>query len=386
MPDDVRNEFLDSACSLLRRGRRPATYAAPYSIRTETVHGAPFVSLWFRTRGCRHDARGGCTMCDYGASPGVTPDQMVDAVGKGLQEVPSAADAMLLLSASGSMFDDWEVTQAARERIFGLVRRTPTKAVVCESRVEFVSDAVVRDYAETFSDRESGIGLGLESADPWVLRHSVNKALSLESFAGALDLLRGHGVASTANVLLGAPFLAPAEAIDDAVASLRWALARGADQCVLFPAHVKPYTLAEWLWEHEMYITPSLWALVRVLYRLGPELTPQVTISWYKDYYSTGPEDAGSGFRASPTTCPKCVDSVMALLDDYRDTGDYAVLERLEEYDCGCRHAWEDSLGRVLETSRGDRAAEACELLGKKVFPAGWWDEHGGAVLDDLRS
>jgi radical SAM enzyme (TIGR01210 family) len=309
---------------------------------------------------------------------------MVEAVREGLRGLPPSCDATLLLSASGSMFDDWEVPDSARERIFELVRQVKTRAIVCESRAEFITDVGVRDFVAVFEDREVGIGLGLESADPWLLKFSINKALSLADYVSAVKILRGQGVASAANVIVGPPFLTAAEAIDDTIESVRWAFENGVDQCVLFPAHVKRHTLAEWLWRRGMYAAPSLWSLVRVLYRLGPQMMSDVTISWYKNYYAAAKSEADFGFASSPATCPRCLDSVVSLLDDFRGTGDFDVVEQLEHFACDCRTSWEESLQVVPELSRVRRAAEAYELLGRDLLPQGWWDVHGAAVLAEV--
>ena len=34
--------------------------------RLERVNGGLLCDLWFLTTGCRHDAEGGCVMCNYG--------------------------------------------------------------------------------------------------------------------------------------------------------------------------------------------------------------------------------------------------------------------------------------------------------------------------------
>lgn len=326
-------------------------------------------------------------MCNYGASTAVSDDEMVEFVRRGLAALDLPSDAMLLLSPSGSMFDDWEVPAGARERIFRLARQTKTRAILCETRVETLTDAGVRHYAGVFDDREVGIGIGLESANPWVLKYCVNKSLSLDDYRSAVAMLLRHGVLSTANVLLGSPFLSEAEAIDDAVASIRWALSVGTDQCVLFPAHVKSFTLVHWLWQRQMYSPPSLWSLIEALFRVGPELTPRVTISWYKDYFAereTTDAFEDSPFLCSPSTCPDCHDTVMALLDEYRGQGHFDVIRELAGFECDCRRRWHAMLEEPVATRLEERVARAYEAIGRDVLGDQWWLRHGDAVLDDV--
>lgn len=382
-----RVHFLDVVCAKLREPRPPAPGALGFSSRFETVLGAPFVGFWFRTRGCRHDARGGCTMCNYGAATPVSEDEMVELVRRGLGALGSLDGATLLLSPSGSMFDEWEVPARVRERTFRLARQTKARAILCETRVDTLTDAAVQQYADIFNDRECGIGLGLESATPWVLKYCVNKALSLDGYRSAVAMLRRHGVLSTANVLLGPPFLSEAEAIEDSVASIRWAFAAGVDQCVLFPAQVKSFTLVEWLWQRLLYSPPSLWSLIEVLSRVGPELTPRVTISWYKDYGAGGEKGDGvedSPVLASPSTCSECHDAVMALLDEYRDRGHFDVIQELAGFECDCRLRWLAALQVPEPALLAERVAHAYEAIGRDVLGEQWWLRHGETVLDDV--
>ena len=385
--DVANNHFLDLVCARLRSARPGAGVGDDFSTRIETVRGAPFVSLWFRTRGCRHDARGGCTMCNYGASTAVSGDEMVEAVRNGLATLDPNDDMTLLLSPSGSMFDEWEVPARAREQIFRLAHEARLRTVLCETRAETLTDGLVRGFAGLFDDREAGIGIGLESANPWILKYVVNKALSLDDYRAAMALLHRHGVLSTANVLLGSPFLSEAEAIDDAVDAIQWAFTAGSDQCVLFPAHVKSHTLLHWLWQRNMYSPPSLWSLVRVLSRVGPDQASRMTISWYKDYFAsneTADADKDPLFLCSPTTCPDCRDDVMALLDSYRDEGDFDVIRDLARFDCDCRRHWEGSLEYPVASRLAERVAVGYEAIGRDLLGDEWWLRHGHAVIKDV--
>lgn len=378
---------MDSVCTSLRLSRPPAPSTLEFLSRVETVLGAPFVSLWFRTRGCRHDAHGGCTMCNYGASTAVSEDQMVDSVRRGLAALERHDDMTLLLSPSGSMFDDWEVPPRARAAIFRQTREIRMRAVLCETRADTVTEAGLREFAATFDDREANIGIGLESANPWILKYCINKGLSLENYCCAVECAHACGISSTANVLLGAPFLSGSEAIADAVASIRWALETGIDSCVLFPAHVKRYTLLNWLWQRDMYSPPSLWSLVEVLHRVGPQLAPRVTISWYKDYFATRtsmPESGESAFVCSPSTCPECQDSVMALLDEYRDRRDFATIRTLADFECDCKLRWRARMDTPVQVRLPERVAQAYETIGREILGDAWWILNGDALREEV--
>jgi len=377
-----KNPFLNRVCAELRKPRPLETM--PYTFRVESGDGNPYAILWFRTRGCKYDHRGECTMCNYGASTPVTPADMVEYVRQGLVAINLAGDesTTLLVSPSGSMFDEWEVPAEARRGIFALVGATACNTFICETRAEDLTAEAIQHYSLVLGKRTLYVEMGLESANPWVLKYCVNKALALTKYSGAIQLLHAHQVNAIANVLLGPAFLTQREAIADTVYSVRWAFAQGIDKCVLFSAHVKRWTLLQWLWEHDLYTPPSLWSLVEVLRQLGPQLAPRVTIAWYKVY--TELEGIEANILSSPTTCPVCLPHVMSLLDAYSDTSDFAIVEQLGAFRCTCHEAWYREATAEGGNSITERVASAYTRLGQGVLGLDWWKRHGSTVLQDI--
>jgi radical SAM enzyme (TIGR01210 family) len=376
------NPFLSQVCAKLRE-RRPLI-SNNYNIRIESVNDAPFVNLWFRTRGCRHDHLGGCTMCNYDASPPVSAAEMIEFVRQGLASLDWNDRMMLLVSPSGSMFDEWEVPAQAREGIFRLVRDVRCRTFVCETRFDTLTEHLIRQYADLFDDRETCIEMGLESANPWILKYCINKSLSLDKFQLIIALLKKHRVVSVANVMLGSAFLSAHEAIQDTVQSVQWALSQGVDRCVLFPAHVKKWTLLEWLWERDLYSPPSLWALVEVLVRLGPHLVPKVTISWYKNYHRESERldpIQSMIYLCSPTTCAECRTKVIGLLDQFRNTSDFRIIQELANFDCDCKRRWKTQLDQIESQPLKERVAQFYEIIGCGVLGLDWWEKHGDDAL-----
>ena len=383
--DMNRNEFLSRVCAKLRE-RRPRI-SSNFEIRAERVDGVPFINLWFRTRGCRHDHLGGCTMCNYGASASVSAKEMIDHVRQGIASLDENEGMMLLVSPSGSMFDEWEVPGKAREGIFQLVQNAKCSTVICETRADTVTEDHIERYAGLFGDKKTCIEMGLESADPWILKYCINKSLSLDDYKRAILLLRRYQVTSLTNVMLGCAFLSVREAVQDAVQSVRWAFSQGTDQCVVFPAHVKRWTLLQWLWERGLYSPPSLWSLVEVLARLGPQLAPRVTISWYKNYQQEVEKSIpieSRTYLCSPSTCAICQPKVMEMLDVYRDTRDFGVVQELAAFECECKDEWQSSLDEDAPMPLKERVARLYEAIGLDVLGVEWWTRNGNLVLEDV--
>jgi uncharacterized Fe-S cluster-containing MiaB family protein len=287
------------------------------------------------------------------------------------------------------MFDEWEVPDDARREILSLVRETRCRSLSCETRADTLADRNVKEYVSILDNKATSIEIGLESASAWVLKYCLNKSLKPSSYLKAIRLLRKHGVRSIANITLGSPFLSVSESIEDAVASVVWALDAGTDECTVFPVHVKQWTLAEWLWRRNLYSPPSLWSLVEVLWRLGPQLMPKVTISWYKPYrQKTGRSELDLAkdlaLVLSPTTCDHCVAEVVDMLDTFRCGGNFTLVERLKTFRCPCKAQWQASLENRPPLQIGERVRLAYETIGREVLGEVRWARFSSCAPVDM--
>lgn len=387
------NALLRRANTLIRARRPREQESWRYAIRRQRVVMDPrparerlLTYVFFRSFGCRYDRAGECTMCNYAAAERVDPERMVESVRHALAQHDDY-DA-LGISPLGNMFDPVEVPVVAREAILGLAAATSATIYSCESRPETLSERDVAATVERLGGKRFFINLGLEAAHPWVQAHCVGKSLSVSAYRSATALLRRHGAFPVSNILLGAPFLTEEEAIESAVGSVRWALRNGSHICVLFPSNVKGWTLQEWLWERGLFQTPSLWALVEALRRMGPEVTSSVVLSWY----STTPTDprrreqVSDPLREAPVTCPNCQDHVVRTLDEFNAGGDYATILELSRYDCACRAEWLDRVARqqAERVPLGERTLAAYDRIGTELLGPGWWGKHRAAVAAEL--
>jgi len=389
MAGTTENGFLSLVCARLRKQRPFIPAGFDVSARTECVDGLPFMNLWFRTRGCTNDRQGACTFCNYGASSLVCAEDMVSYVRKGLSSLNVDENTILLATPSGSMFDDREVPPQAREAILQLVRDTKCRSFLCETRVETLTEETVSQYAAILDNKIASIEIGLESSNPWVLKYCINKNLSLDDYRRAIQLLHKYHLGSSTTVMLGSAFLSPREAIEDTVKTVRWAFEQGTERACIFPAHVKRWTLLEWLWENNLYLPPSLWSLVEVLARLGPELSPRVYTAWYKVY-----DQESEGVRldpvrdleflCSPTTCDSCQPRVMELLDMHRAQHSFAFVEQLSQIECVCKRAWKAAVETAEVAPLRERVAQVYEIIGSELLGSDWWARHGKSIIKDV--
>ena len=350
------NPLLSKVMAVIRSDRPLLPVDQPFFNRIEHVPAGRYAELWFRTAGCTWDKQGGCTMCNYGASQRPSTESAIASVRAGLAELPDPIEE-LMISPSGSLLDPVEVDPAVRREVYALAERRQVGRFLLETRSEYVTDETMAELRDSQpSGRALAIEIGLESSDPWKLRYCVNKGHGPEDFVRAVEVARRHGVEVYANVCLGTAFLSPLEALEDAHDSTLWALNHGASHVVLFPLHVKPYTLLDNLSQEGRYSTVSLWSLVEILHRLDPALLPRVEIAWYRSYY-----DTAAKIRTSPGTCPHCHARVVTMLDDYRAHQTRASVDELMTLACDCREIWRASLVRPEEplASRVEREYQA---------------------------
>jgi len=386
-PTPRKNAFLSRVGVRLRADRPHIAPSVRFTVRSEVVGGDLFARLWFRTRGCSKDRQGSCTFCNYGGGGPTEPQDIVRGVADGLVEAAALAPQTLLVSPSGSMFDPVEVPPSARHAVLRLIAGTEVPEVICETRAETVTDGVLAEWVGALAGKRTYVELGLESADPWISTWCLNKTLDRADYVAAVERTRAHGVGVITNVVVGTPFLEPQEAVEDAVRSIRWALAAGSTSVALFPLHVRGWTVLERLWRSGQYAPPSLWSLVEVLHRLGPDAVDRVTISWHRDYDAELGGEAEDPTRAlaSPTTCPRCGPVVLDALDGFRAGGGWPVVAALDGLACTCHDDWR----RSLEVTSGpealrDRVIHGYEVLGRDVLGADWWARHGAETVNHL--
>jgi radical SAM enzyme (TIGR01210 family) len=377
----ARNAFLDRAALTLRGKRPPISPSFDHTVWEEKSGGLSFAQIWFRTQGCQHSRRGGCSVCDYWAGDRVSADQMVASVRSALGEL-SREPTFLLLNACGSVLDPDEVPFAALEGILGLLasRRFP---VILETRAETVTPQALDLCADLLGPGRLQIEIGLESSTPWILRNCVNKNLDLAVVRRSRRTAADRGVPMTANILLGVPFLSSREMVLDGLGSLRWALDEGFDRVVLFPAHIKEWTVSHLLFRMGLYRCPSLWALVDALAALEPSALQQTEIAWTHARSDLPP---GYSMPLSPTTCPKCAPRVHALLDEYRFSDSRArLVDHMVHTICECRNRWAESVGEIHDGTLLERVGAGYEAIARGVFGGRWWDVNGPRILEDLR-
>jgi len=377
-------KFMDLVLSNLRKDRPLVPESLGYTIRVDQkisniLKASKHVTIYFRTNGCRY-SRFACSMCDYWISNNVSVHHMIASVQSALETIDFIPDEMLI-NVSGSFYDEHEVPQEARKGILKLLSQLNGTRLVFESHSHDITQQKLDETRNILGDRVISVEMGLESANPWVLRHCINKVLDLKRFTNAAKMLNNCRINSVANIIVGTPFLSQSETIIDPVASVNWAFENGVNKCVLFPINTKPWTLVYWLEQRGLYIHPPLWALVDVLAQLDPNVLSRVGIAWHRTRPQLHPkyniENKG------PTTCPNCYDEILNLFDEYIiSTNRQEIIRQLLDVKCECKSDWHNQVTYSPTSSLAERVKMHYEVIGKEILGEGWWSANRQAILD----
>lgn len=306
------------------RREKPRTAPAAVWKEKESLGGRQVDAgvIILQTAGCSHFHAGGCSMCGYNidARGDVTAQDIVAQFEQAVRELGDVG--MLKVYTSGSFLDTGEVPDEAAEHILRHCAESGRR-LLFESRPEYIDEERLDRALGTHKDVE--VAIGLESANDLVLRHSVNKGFTVGDYDRAADLLARKGADLRTYVLLKPPYLTEAEAVADAIATVKHAAVKG-KVVSLNPVNVQKGTVVEKLWKTWAYRPPWLWSVLAVLNaasRTGCRVVCDPT---------------GGGKERGAHNCGGCDEVVLAGIKAFSQHQDRSRLARPE---CACREVWE---------------------------------------------
>jgi hypothetical protein len=361
----------------LRQNRPPSTADEyGYYIEQTRYRGRPYELplAWFATNGCFGDRAGSCTMCNFGSGSGIGKGELLWQVDRILEKVRDLP--MIYVTPLGSMFDDTEVPSEVRQSIFQSIAQTGCRVYGTESRPETITDQKIAQFREAFGpDTILQVGLGIETANPYVQLNCINKGLTERDSIKAIQILKRHYIVALVHVLLKPLFLTESEAIADAVNTIEWAFRNGADGVIFCMTNIKPYTLTHWLQQRDAYRVPYVWSGLKVLLNLKPEYRKLCTLS---GLYS------GVTIYQTAYNCPRCTEKVISGMQHFSTRPDPAILEELDKYDCSCKDAWHSLLQEKHE-ELPQRLPVYYECIAREMFGDTWWNEVQESVINSLK-
>ena len=295
-----------------------------------------------RTRGCLWFRGSGkaCTHCGLVADGLWAPDLDEELAQREFEEaletVRKQEMPVLCLYVAGSFFDPKELPLSLRQSVLEAISKLPAlRRLVVETRPEFLRKGVVRPVVQELGGIQLQVGIGFDSLNPKVRALCLNKHCKNAHFDSAAHVLQDEGAELLTYIVLKPPFLDEGPAIEEAVATARHALEKGAREVSIEPLSVQAGTLAHMLLEQKLHHPPWLWSLIEVLQRvvpMGPVKSGGLVVYPSPDHV--------------PSNCDLCSDQVRKAIQEFNVTQDPAGLNRL---DCSCRNEWKAALGASRE-------------------------------------
>ncbi len=275
-----------------------------------------------RTSGCKWAKISGCSMCGYynDTSPGIGEFELLNQ----LQEatIKYKGEKLVKIYTSGSFLDNNEISPSVQKAV--LEQFSGAERVIVETRPEFIN----REKIELLNDYQNVmVAIGLESANDETLLFRINKGFLVWHYTQAAEKLKANKIPIKSYILLKPPFMTEADAITEAIYSIKFA-AKHSDLISLNPMNIQKGTLVEYLWMKSEYRPPWLWSVVDVLkktYGIGEIIS-----------YPT----AGGTLRGAHN-CGKCDERVVKAIYDFSLHQDISYLENLN---CKCREKWKNIL------------------------------------------
>ncbi len=315
------------------------------------------------SKGCRFSRKhGACIMCDYGIGHNLLPKELEEALEEELKPYLSSVSTVLF-GSYGSVLDTDEVSEECFKVVLDFIAKQSIKTVIFETHCCTVNDNILRKIREGLpSDTKLIIEMGYESCDPYVLKNCLNKVIDLGQLYDAIKLIHKYSMSASLNVFLGAPFMSTEEQLNTAVKSVEWAFNSGADDIVIFPCNIKPFTLMYRLFQNGIYKPVSQWMLVELLSRIPEDKLDCITLSWYGDRKNFYENDEFP--LIPPEDCEKCHDKIFEFYYSFiRTQGCRQRKDLVEQFirmkmECDCRDVFLRSL-KVHEERKSEEVIMA---------------------------
>jgi hypothetical protein len=291
---------------------------------------------------CPYHALARCFHCDIGAGEGAAFDLASNrerlAWFRDHYQRHLGAINHLVLYNSGSILNPREMPPELLGQILEFARSLPCVRVVSlESREPFIRRNILSDTFQALGDRLTlRPVLGIETADDHirdeVLKKGMPRAAIMRALRdlGALSAELGPGrIGLDVNILLAAPGTTEETALDDALATARFALMSGVEYGVdvdlnLHPYYVGPRGAAHFPEHRRCSLATTVRAATRILeliHSMG--VASSIFVGWHDEGHDRDQEQ-----RARE------IERARAAFDCFNQTNDRAALDGLEQCLC----------------------------------------------------
>ncbi|NIM16724.1 MAG: TIGR01210 family radical SAM protein [Candidatus Aminicenantes bacterium] len=293
-----------------------------------SLDGVPVerVIIILRGSGCEwaQNREGGCTMCGHlsGSSLGasIPPGHFIKQFDDVMKRYDFRKYPMLCLYNGGSFLNEREIPKEVRRymlRKIGAVSHI--KRLIIESRPEHITKKMLDEIEALLPHTTVEIGVGVETVSDILRELVLNKGVTSAELIKVGEKFRNRKTRLLAYVLVNPPFLTEMEAIEDTVASIRFAAEIGAKIVSLEAVSIQHLTLVSFLAEAGFYQTPWIWSMFEIVRRT----------------YHPGLQLRIGGFEFFPipkeftSNCLACNEKMIEKINEFNKYNDLGIIENL---------------------------------------------------------
>lgn len=254
----------------------------------------------------------------------------------------------VLFGSYGSVLDEYEITDECLDVILNFALRCNFENIIFETHYSTVTSEKLNKIKNSLGDKfVITIEMGYESCDSYILSNCLRKVMDLEKLKKVIALIHAEGMRVSLNVFLGAPFVSVKSQTLTTVESIRWAFLNGADDIVLFPSNIKPFTLLYDLYKLGHYSEVSHWQVIDVLNKTPTEYLGKISLSWFGDRKNFYENDKYP--LISPKDCVKCHEEIFKFYRKFKNLNSGSMRRKLLndflaiDTECSCRSEYLES-------------------------------------------
>lgn len=240
---------------------------------------------------------------------------------------------MLCVYNEGNFFNERELPVEARREILKIIGADPNiKVVVIESLPEFIKEKVMLETTTLLGNKRLEVGIGLESSNQTVRKLCVNKPYTLRQFEEIVPVIKRYAHLLT-YVMIKPSFLTEAEALNDALLTVKYAFDVGAQIVSLEPVNIGEFAMSGVLNKIGYYRPAWLWTVLEVA-KLSHNLI-ETRIGGYQ---------FAPNYKRFAQNCNNCT---MMIKDAIRQFNSTYEIKTLEDLNCKCKIEWENELNKT---------------------------------------
>jgi len=285
-----------------------------------------------KTRGCSWALNHGCTMCGYfneSTWKKLSEEDLFRQFETAMEQYNG--EKIVKIYTSGSFLDNQEIKPVVRKKILQTLTKTTVEMVSVETRPEYVSYDQLEDIKKIFRTKLLEISIGLETANDFVRKYSINKGFTLDDYKKAADMVKKNDFRLKTYLLIKPPFLTEKESILDSISSVK-KIMDCTDTISFNPVNVQRNTVVEYLWRRNEYRPPWLWSIAEILKKCKKLVKDDVRIKC---------DVAGGGKKRGAHNCGRCDRRFLSAIASFSLNQKEEVFDKLE---CRCREVWYDQL------------------------------------------